>query len=55
MFVPSLRNPQDTQEWNRCEGQEFELAAKAPFLSSSTCRAGATERHSIGDSQKHAK
>lgn len=50
MFRPQIRDPRDTQEWNKCEGRELELAQREPFLSSYKCHAGATEKHSIGDS-----
>ena len=43
MFGPQIRDPGDRQEWNKCEGQEFELAQREPFFFAHKCHAGATE------------
>lgn len=43
MVRPQIRDPGDRQEWNKCEGQEFELAQREPFFFAHKCHAGATE------------
>ena len=43
MFRPQIRDPRDRQEWNKCEGQEFELAQRELFFFAHKCHAGATE------------
>lgn len=43
MFTPQIRDPRGRQEWNKCEGQEFELAQREPFFFAHKCHAGATE------------